>query len=295
MLLTRRNFLMKALAGGALLPFLQHLQTYGQSVSDSTICMQKFYFAGERKFDQSPIGDVVEAIAESFIGTDYVEGTLESEGEEHLIVNMHGFDCVTLCENALAIARCVKLKKNSFAEFRKQLQLIRYRDGIINGYPSRLHYFTDWIDDNEEKKIVHNVTEDIGGKEAETFIKVVNFMSAHRSSYAKLQNGEYFLTIQSQEGTLNQRPHRYIPKERVALVADRIHHGDILAITTGINGLDIAHAAIAFRKSDGSLHLLHAPVPKTKVQITELTLPEYLLRNSRHTGIMIARPVEPVF
>ena len=75
-------------------------------------------------------------------------------GKEKLIVNVSGFDCTTFVETVLALAKCAAAGKLSRSEFRKNLKLIRYRQGKIDGYSSRLHYFTDWLSDNEKKKIL---------------------------------------------------------------------------------------------------------------------------------------------
>ena len=47
--------------------------------------------------------------------------------------------------------------------YRNTLQQIRYRRGRVDGYASRLHYFTDWIRDNEQKGLVRELTADLGG------------------------------------------------------------------------------------------------------------------------------------
>ena len=33
----------------------------------------------------------------------------------------------------------------TFDDYKAELEKIRYRDGVIDGYASRLHYFCDWI------------------------------------------------------------------------------------------------------------------------------------------------------
>jgi hypothetical protein len=187
-------------------------------------------------------------------------------------------------------ARCVKKNKTTFEDYKAELQHVRYRGGVINQYPSRLHYFSDHIYDNEEKGVVKNVTKEIGGVH---FRKTVNFMSTHPDSYIKLKENPGFVDmIRKQEETINKRKMYHIPKDQVQKVASKIHNGDIIAITTDIEGMDVSHTGIAVWEND-SLHLMHAPLTGHRVQITEKTLADYLAANKKQLGIMVARPLEP--
>ncbi|MCH7857652.1 MAG: DUF1460 domain-containing protein, partial [Gemmatimonadetes bacterium] len=78
---------------------------------------------------------------------------------------------------------------------------------------------------------------------------------------------------------------------RIALVEDRIQDGDIIAATSTVAGLDIAHTGIALWK-DGRLHLLHAPLAGGVVQISEVPLAERIQRIAGQDGVMVARPLE---
>lgn len=257
---------------------------------DAMICGKKFEFAVSSRLREKPIGEVVIAMGKSFLGTDYVAHTLEQPGEETLVINLRGLDCVSFCENSLVFARCIKKGKTTFDQYKAELQFIRYRGGVIDRYPSRLHYFSDYIFDNEKKGVWKDVTRSLGGK---PFRKAVNFMSTHPESYPQLkQHPEFVTIIQRQEEAINKRALVHIPKEDVAKVADKIRSGDVIAITSDIPGMDIAHTGIAIRQ-DGSLHFMHAPITGSKVVITPKTLAEYLAGNKKQLGIMVARPLEP--
>src|SRR5262249_42864643 len=129
---------------------------------DSLACERVFSFALDHRLSRSPIGEVMAAVGKQFIGAPYEAHTLDSAKTEHLVVNLRGFDCVTLVENALALSRCIKSGHLTTPDFRKELQNIRYRGGSISGYASRLHYFTDWIRDNAAKGNVTDVTKKLG-------------------------------------------------------------------------------------------------------------------------------------
>jgi hypothetical protein len=258
--------------------------------SDEAICKNKFTLAVRESLAQKPIADAMIAVGTSFIGTPYVAYALEEPGQEHLVINLRGLDCVSFVENTLTLSRCIKLHRMTFEEFKKQLQCIRYRSGIIDKYPSRLHYFSDWIGDNVTKGIAQDMGKELDGI---SFTKETNFMSTHRSSYRQLTDEEFLREIKNQEVALGSTNRFYVPKEELAAVQDRIHNGDIIGITTSVDGLDIVHTGLAIW-TGGELKFLHAPLSKGKVQITEQSLVEYLRQYRNHTGIMVARPLEPV-
>ena len=81
-----------------------------------------------------------------FVDTPYKAGTLEVDDTEDLIINCDEVDCTTFVEYALAMALCPQQgDEMQEGDFARNLQRIRYRDGKIDGYTSRLHYISDWI------------------------------------------------------------------------------------------------------------------------------------------------------
>lgn len=260
--------------------------------TDVEICNSKFQLAIAENWESLSIGDLITQIGKSFIGTDYLAYGIEKDGNEKLVINLTGLDCTTLLENSLVIARCIKKEKTSFTEYLSQLQNIRYRDGKIDGYPSRLHYFSDWIYDNVSKRIVRDITEELGGEKIKFNL---NYMSTHPESYKHLrENPEYIPVIEKQENEISCRDYFFIPKEELNSKEELIENGDLIAVTTTVSGLDIGHVGIAVRMPDGRIHLLHAPAKNTKVQISEEPLSAYLLKFKRHSGVIILRAVEPV-
>ena len=262
-------------------------QIYSEKDVDN--CKSKFNLAAEENLQVKPIGDVIAAIGKSFIGTEYIAHTLEKGKTEHLVVNLTGLDCTTFLETDLAFARCIKEKKTTFEDYQNELTKIRYRGGVIDQYPSRLHYFSDWIYDMNKRGIGKDITKEIGGV---PYKKKIDFMSTHSSAYKQLKDNPKFVKeIEKVEDAINSRKYFYIPKEDIDKVEDKIHSGDIIGITTNIGGLDISHTGIAYRADDGRIHLLHAPNVGYKVQISEKPLAEYLMGNKKQTGIMLIRPL----
>jgi hypothetical protein len=261
------------------------------SDTDKTICRSKFSYAASVDLLNEPITDIVADIGKTFIGTKYIAHTLEDKGEEQLVINLSGLDCTTFVENTLVFARLIKTGKTSFKDYENELQKIRYRNGVINGYPSRLHYFTDWIYDNIKKGIISDITELVGGKQYKFRL---NFMSTHPESYPQLKgHPEFVREIRQKEAEISRRNYFYVPKERVGFVENQIGNGDIIAFTTSIPGLDISHVGIAVRMEDNRIHLLHAPSAGSDVQITEEPLSAYINKIKKDTGIMVLKPLDP--
>ena len=280
--MTKRSILVAAIFGTAL--SLSPAQS--PLTPDQLICNKIFSSAFEQKLIDKPVGSVMTSVAKSFLGAPYVGGTLDSTIDEHLVINLRGFDCVTLIENTLALVRAVKSNTLTYDAFMRQLQLIRYRRGHIDGYASRLNYFSEWIYDNLKKGVLVDVTRELGGI---PYKKEINFMSKHRNTYKKLAADSTYASIKAAEAELASTPWYYIRKSRIAGIESRIEEGDIIAITTSIEGLDISHTAIAVKGKDGRMHLLHAPDTNGTVRITDETISGHLAKHPSQTGIVVAR------
>jgi len=236
---------------------------------------------------QSDFGETMISVGETFLGTPYVAKTLEVGESESLVINLLGMDCTTYVENVLAFSTLLMEDKMNFDSFASTLEYIRYKDGELDGYASRLHYFSEWIVNNEKKRLLKDVTAEIGGMEIK---KDINFMSTHRDLYPFLQDEENFKKIKASENYLNHQSICILPQDQIEANENQIMNGDIIALTTSITGLDITHTGIAIRERDGRIHLLHAS-SSGKVEVSELPLVEYLKKIKKNTGIMVARPL----
>ena len=229
--------------------------------------------------------------ARLFLGRPYVAYTLEVCDPERLVVNTRQLDCTTLVENVTALTLCINTKRYCWRDFLDALTQIRYRDGRLDGYTSRLHYFTDWIVDNTRKGVVSEVQQQSAPFTAVQTVKV-GYMSSHPDAYKALKaHPEMVPVIKRQEEKLNGRKFRYIPKGSVSdtkAMRDAVHDGDIIAITCNKAGLDIAHLGFAVWRKDG-LHLLNASQLHKKVVEEPMTLGQYLSKHPSHTGIRVVR------
>ena len=233
------------------------------------------------------ISELITEIGISFLGTPYLSATLENGLEEKQVINLRELDCTTFVENCLALARTVKLGKTDFDSFTAELKKIRYRDGIRNHYPSRLHYFSEWIHNNQKKGFISEWENQNGEKE----VRTINFMSAHPSSYPVLkEHPEVIPAIAEQEKALTQMGFQYFPKNNLSNLYKHLQQGDIVGLTSNVEGLDINHTGIIIRK-DNEFYLLHASQSGEKVMVSDGPLIDFLKPLSKNTGIMIARPV----
>ena len=234
-----------------------------------------------------PVSELITEIGLSFLGTPYVVASLENGLEEKMVINLRELDCTTFAENCLALARTVKAGKNDFESFVSELVRIRYRDGIRNQYPSRLHYFVEWISNNQDKRIIDETPNQNGVKSN----KVINYMSTHPASYPVLrEHPELIPAIAEQEKALTKTGFMFFPKNDIPNLYKHLHHGDIIALTSSIEGVDVNHVGIILKKGN-EFYLLHAPLSGKKVLVSDEPITDFIKPNSKNNGIMIARPV----
>lgn len=243
------------------------------------------------------VGRAATRVGELAVGTPYVAFALESylreggspTGVEPLALSLSHFDCVSLVESCVAIARLAATPGDpTWDRFGREIERLRYRDGIRSDYSSRLHYFSEWIRDNASRGGVHDISQDLGGVPDR---RPLRFMSEHRSSYPALADDDVFAEIAARERGFDLYPRWVVPTARIPVISDRIQSGDILAFATAIEGLDVTHTALAYRDAAGVLRVLHAPLSGGAVEVTRSTLHEYVAAIRRSTGILVARPL----
>ena len=224
-------------------------------------------------------------------GTPYVASTLEVADPEQLVVNLRQLDCTTLVETTLALTLTKRQHSDSFADYCRNLLRLRYFDGHMNGYLSRLHYFSWWMHNNQDMGLIDEVKLP---QQYTTFINVHNYyMSAHPDKYKFLKaHPEWVDSIAALEKRYNGPDGRYLtqantrlPHSKLSNVAD----GDIVAIVTRKAGIDYSHLGFAVWGKDGLLHLLNASSIHHKVVEEPKTLYQYLKEHPSSIGIRLWR------
>jgi hypothetical protein len=256
--------------------------------SDSALVVKLLDVAKHQRGTENPIF----YFGKKFLGLPYVAHTLELGDTEHLIVNLHGLDCTTFVETVVALSMCDQQNQRTFDAFCKNLTKIRFRDGKMTDYTSRLHYFTWWAEDNERLGIVKDISfADAPFTEVQTVH--IDYMSKHPTLYKQLKNHPQFVpVIKKYEQATEGKQFYYIPKENLNWHASTplavVRDGDIVAMLTDSDGLDTRHIGIAFWQA-GELHLLHASSLYKKVLMSKETFYEYEMKQPKHTGIRVFR------
>lgn len=237
---------------------------------------------------EADFGKTMVAVGKTFLEIPYVAKTLEIGDTETLVINLQGLDCTTYVENVLAFSTSLRDGKADFDSFIDVLKTIRYKDGKLDGYGSRLHYFTEWIRNNDQKGLVKDITSEIGGIAIK---KDINFMGTHRELYPFLKDDRNFEKILATEKELAKESFCYLPQDQIEANEHLIQTGDIIALATSIKGLDVTHTGIATREKDGRIHLLHASTGSMQVEVSQLPLADYLKKVNKNIGIMVVRPM----
>jgi len=239
-------------------------------------------------WDTLAIGERVACFGRALEGIPYVAGTLEGPGPEVCRVTTDGFDCVTFMELALDLARTVRTGREPTAEdVTDAITFTRYRGGRLDGYASRLHYTSEWIADNITKGVLEDVTPSLGGVR---FPLQVGFMSAHPESYPALSaNPALVDSMRRIERRINATRRTHVPRNRVVAIEPKLRTGDLVAITTSVQGLDYAHTGMIVRDSSGA-RLLHASSKGGRVMLDD-RIGAWMARAPRSfTGITVLRP-----
>lgn len=231
------------------------------------------------------IGDSIIKFAKLHLGKPYIFYSLDKNKVEELVVNYDAFDCTTFVESVIAQT----INKDSV---NLEIRNMRYRNGIINGYASRIHYFTEWIKENEKRGFISNITDSISC--TKPYDVNVYYMSQFKKKYPLIANDSILREIKKMESYVSESTLNYIPKTQLHKCDSIIRNGDIIAITTNKKGLDLSHLGFAFWK-DGKLHMIHASSDYKKVVITQNTLQNYLMRNKTQTGIVVLRLKQKFF
>lgn len=257
--------------------------------ADSILIEQLLADGNAQKCDK---GQDVLYFARKFLGKPYVAHTLELfPDDERLVLNTRELDCTTYVDIVVALTLCSRRGETTFRQFVHQLHMQRYWNGVCDGYPSRIHYFTDWIRDNSRLGFVAEIQSPNPPFTAVQTLKV-NYMMTHPQSYVSLKrHPEYLPLIAEKERDLTGRKYRYIPTAQLAdsrELRNTVNDGDIIAITSLTPGLDIAHLGIAVWHDDG-LHMIDASSRHKKVVEESITMQQYLRNRRNADGIRIVR------
>jgi hypothetical protein len=211
---------------------------------------------------------------------------------ERLRVELSRFECVTFIESSLAVARCGFRGERTEACFERELVASRYRGGVLTDYSSRLHYFDDWIDDNEARKRLQNLTASLGG---EPLTRSYFHITARVLPRSNVPAGDRALVtpeVAATESRLSGVSHLVLSREKAPGILQQLQDGDLVAFVRERTGLLVHHAGFIYRVR-GQARLLHASSYHQRVVLTSEDVASYLLRRPDRLGVIIARPLSP--
>ena len=284
-----------------------HQEPAPLSEADQAQLHRLIHQAQQEGWSQLPQAQFIQHIATQFVGGRYRAGLLDSSDRETLVLSLQEFDCVLFIETVLALGKGILQAESVSAQeslpikqavvsttFTTAVEDYRYRGGALGDYCDRLHYFSDWILDNQKRG---NATA-IDPLAIQPLNKAINFMGSHRSSYPQLKAEEQYQCIRDAENKLNHQisridnssdlPMGYIPTDQIRHQYSNLQAGDIVAVATSIPGLDVTHTGLVYRHSNGNLGLIHA-APNVGVTVAA-DLQAYIERVDAAIGIIVTRP-----
>lgn len=274
--------------------------TFESSLEPNEVAIYTQLMDSVKPYQDLPINELVIVIAKQLLGTPYVASTLEQEPEQ-LHVYLCKTDCILFVELCSAMAYttkdimltpdgCRKLKNYSEQPgglLCHNIRQMRYRQGIVDGYASRVHYTSEWIQQNEARGIMSEISRDLGVEYDEPFF----FMSSHPHIYKQLEHDSLGLQqIADTEKRLTQaKPYFYVPQTMLfqPQTISQIQSGDIVTFVSVTDGLDLDHVSLAY-EFEGEMHFIHASSRAMEVIVEPRTLAEYA-----KNGIRVIRLLNP--
>ncbi len=249
---------------------------------EEVLFQQKIKWAINNSLEKKPLNIIILELAKSFLNAPYEAGTLDlyNTETERLIINLHSFDCFTFLETVLALARCIKKQKTTFADHKRELEFIRYRNGKLTNYESRLHYFSEWILNGSQKRIVKLIN-------GPDLIQKPIFYLSQNSATAK--NNQLIQDSEKKLSSLKLPSFNCLSLQNPSQLA-LLQEGDIIGFTSNIEGLDINHVGFLIKKPDQTLSFIHASSRNQKVEIYKDSLANYCSSLKSNSGILVARP-----
>ena len=170
-------------------------------------------------------------------------------------------DCVVFVEHTLAMAM-----SDTFPDFLRALQRIRYHDGVI-GVRTRNHFTeSDWNVNN--RWLVQEITSEIGCGQIKQYKQVVNRKAFFKKRY------KIDVDVPKESDTEN-----YVPYENIDEVKSQLRTGDVVNIVKGTSATSAwaHHMGFVAVMPDGAVHIIHSTVPRVK----EEPIDAYIARNTR--------------
>lgn len=201
--------------------------------------------------------------AKLLIDTPYVETTMaDSLGTAQ--VNMHGFDPMDFVVSVASLATTATGTSQRWRDYGENLVKLGYRKGVDKGFPSKLVYGADWINDNIYRGNVKELTE----RESNPLFKTksLDYVTRHRSDYKALADSATYEDMKMTEMGFRLYKIPHLRKEDLnnKELLSEMRDGDIIMLLSKEPDIDIYEAGIIEMK-DGVPYLIYASKADGKV------------------------------
>ena len=261
---------------------------------DSRLALHKWYTEAKRPKPDESFGELIVRTAAQQLDTPYFNQP-QSAKPERFSISLNTFQCVSLVETTMALARCIWKKKRDEGCFVDEVQQSRYRDGEVDGYASRLHYFFDWLTNNSERGRLIPLTKALGGKKfwPRRKRKLFSIMTNRPKRYPALLNPAVFEDIQSVEDSLNQIQPFVLNGKQLRKLNNKLKDGDVIAVVTSVKGILVSHTGFILKTPDGKARFLHASSYHKRVVLSEGDIASYINSDPKRLGVLVYRPEHP--
>jgi hypothetical protein len=260
-----------------------------EAAPDRVPTLVSWYQSVGKPLPGEDFGRFLSRVAQARIGTAYSEA-YESKATEAVTLELDRFECVTFLESSLAVARCAWQNEPTVGCFVWEILGLRYRGGLMADYASRLHYFVDWLEDNEGRWRLKDLTAELGGRPVG---KDFYYITQHTAMAPALALPTVRRSMVAVEHDLSSRPHVVLRRNDVRGALESMHDGDLVAVAGNKPGRLITHTGLIVRGAGEEPHLLHASSYHGRVLRTRENLADYVTRRPERIGIIVARPLPP--
>lgn len=259
---------------------------FGNEAADTTRIGQMLDLASKQRL-VSPEARIA-YFAKQFEGTPYAAHTLEGPVEV-LTVRLDSLDCTTFVDISMALAYTIGERRTSWRDFVYNLRRLRYRNGEVDGYASRLHYISDWVVDNRHRGNIQDATEVF--PRSNHLLRTIDFMSRNRDKYPALADSANFERIKAIENGYRLHRFPYIKSGDLGDKATKkaFKSGDVVALVTTNKTLDVTHLGIIIKNAAGEPYLLHASSTDGMVEMSKQPLCDFMKRNRQWLGLRVIR------
>jgi len=251
----------------------------------------KWFDAVGPRRDTDSFGELVLRAALVQLSKPYKRQDKRNDEQENSAIDINTFQCVSLLEGALALARCTWMDQRNRDCFIAEVERSRYQGGVRKDYASRLHYFTDWLYDNVERDRMQFLSSEMGGRAVSTEFW---YMTENPNRYPPLANVETRAQIKQVERRLSGHRPIVVDRDNLFAAQRQLRAGDIVAIVGSKPGLLVTHVGIVHYGGDSRPQLLHASSYHKRILVTTGDIYNYVIRRPERRGIMAARPLPPV-